>query len=153
MFYLLLNICSSTVNIYLFDCRVGSFIAAPTLSSCSMQAQLLRSTWDLPGPGVKPVTLHWQVDSLPLSCHGSPWTLALMWRGTLCSANKFLAKQVRKICPAGLNPPRLWTGNVSRVGHLKSSGRHITERNNQVKIMLISILFNPVLPKYYPINL
>ncbi|CAI9165840.1 unnamed protein product [Rangifer tarandus platyrhynchus] len=109
--------------------------------------------WDLPGPRIKLVTLHWQIDSLPLSHHGSPWTLALMCRGRLCSVSKLQAKQVRKICTAGLNPPHLRTGGMSRVGHLKSSGRHITERNTQVKIMRMFILFNPALPKYYPGNM
>ena len=27
---------------------------------------------DLPGPGIKPTSLHWQADSLPLSHQGSP---------------------------------------------------------------------------------
>ena len=30
------------------------------------------SVWDLPGPGIEPVFLHWQADSLPLSYLGHP---------------------------------------------------------------------------------
>ena len=33
------------------------------LSSCGSRAQLLRGTWDLPGPGLDPSPLHWQADS------------------------------------------------------------------------------------------
>ena len=32
---------------------------------------LLLGMWDLPGSGIKPLLLHWQVDSLPLSHQGS----------------------------------------------------------------------------------
>ena len=42
------------------------------LSSCGARAQLLRSMWDLPGLGLEPVSLHWQVDSQPLRHQGSP---------------------------------------------------------------------------------
>ena len=42
------------------------------LSYCGSRAQLLRGTWDLPRPGVEPVSLHWQADSQPLRHQGSP---------------------------------------------------------------------------------
>lgn len=42
------------------------------LSSCGMWAVLLRSVWDLPGPGIDPVTLHWQAEPQPLGHHVSP---------------------------------------------------------------------------------
>ena len=29
---------------------------------------LLQSMWDLPGSGIEPASLYWQLDSLPLSC-------------------------------------------------------------------------------------
>ena len=41
-------------------------------SSCGTWAQLPRSLWDLPGPGIEPVSLHWQTDSQPLDHQGSP---------------------------------------------------------------------------------
>ena len=34
----------------------GSRALEPRLSSCGARAQLLRSMWDLPGPGLKPVS-------------------------------------------------------------------------------------------------
>ena len=42
------------------------------LSSCGSRAQLLRGMWDLPRPGLEPVSLHWQADSQPLRHRGSP---------------------------------------------------------------------------------
>ena len=42
------------------------------LSNCGSRAQLLRSMWDLPRPGLEPVSLHWQADSQPLRHQGSP---------------------------------------------------------------------------------
>ena len=39
------------------------------LSSCGAWAQLLCGMWDLPRSGIE---IHWQADSLPLSCQGSP---------------------------------------------------------------------------------
>ena len=33
------------------------------LSSCGAWAYLLRGMWDLPGSGIKPMALQWQVDS------------------------------------------------------------------------------------------
>ena len=43
------------------------------LSNCGSRAQLLRSMWDLPRPGLEPVCpLHWQADSQPLCHQGSP---------------------------------------------------------------------------------
>ena len=42
------------------------------LSNCGSQAQLLHGMWDLPRPGLEPVSLHWQADSQPLCHQGSP---------------------------------------------------------------------------------
>ena len=42
------------------------------LNTCGAQAYLLYGMWDLPGPGIEPVSLHWKADSLPLSHQGSP---------------------------------------------------------------------------------
>ena len=42
------------------------------LSSCDTRAQLLCGMWGPPGPGIEPMLLRWQADSLPLSHLGSP---------------------------------------------------------------------------------
>ena len=42
------------------------------LSSCGSRAQLLRGMWDLPRPGLEPVSPGWQADSQPLRHQGSP---------------------------------------------------------------------------------
>ena len=42
------------------------------LSSCGSQAQLLRGTWDLPRPGLEPVSPALAADSQPLRHQGSP---------------------------------------------------------------------------------
>ena len=45
------------------------------LNSCGTQAKLLQAMWDLPGPGVEPMSpalAGGQVDSLPLSHQRSP---------------------------------------------------------------------------------
>ena len=42
------------------------------LSSCGSQDQLLRGMWDLPRPGLEPVSPHWQADSQPLRLQGGP---------------------------------------------------------------------------------
>ena len=42
------------------------------LNSCGTRVELLCGVWDLPGPGIEPMSLAWQVDSLPLSHHGGP---------------------------------------------------------------------------------
>ena len=34
------------------------------LNSCGSQAQLLHGIWDLLRPGIEPVSLHWQADSI-----------------------------------------------------------------------------------------
>ena len=47
------------------------------LSSCGSWAQLLCGMWDLPRPGLEPVSLHWQADSQPLHHQGSPTCLFL----------------------------------------------------------------------------
>ena len=44
----------------------------PRLHSCGAQAKLLWSLQDHPSSGIVPCLLHWQVDSLSLSHHGSP---------------------------------------------------------------------------------
>ena len=36
------------------------------------RAELLRDIWDLPGPGIEPVSRTWQVDFYPLDHQGSP---------------------------------------------------------------------------------
>ena len=46
------------------------------LSSCGALAYLLRGMWDLPGPGLEPVSP--ALDSQPLRHQGSP-TLSLKW--------------------------------------------------------------------------
>ena len=47
---------------------------------------LLHRMWDLPRPGIETVfNLHWQADSLPLSCQGSPshgFSILLLLRNT-----------------------------------------------------------------------
>ena len=42
------------------------------LHSCGAWASLPRGLWDLPRPEIQPVSLHWQVDCLPLSQPGKP---------------------------------------------------------------------------------
>ena len=42
------------------------------LSYCGSRAELLRGMWDLPRPGLEPMSLHWQADSQPLRHQGSP---------------------------------------------------------------------------------
>ena len=42
------------------------------LNTCGAQAYLLHGMWDLPGPGIEPVSLHWKANSLPLSHQGNP---------------------------------------------------------------------------------
>ena len=45
--------------------------AKPRLSSCEAQAGLLLGMWNLPQPGMEPMSLHWQLGSLQLSYQGS----------------------------------------------------------------------------------
>ena len=58
--------------------HMGSAVAAcePWSSggsrSFSMWAWVLRSMWNLSGPGIELVALHWQVDSYALRHQGSP---------------------------------------------------------------------------------
>ena len=47
------------------------------LSSCGSRAQLLCGMWDLPRPGLEPVSLHCQAGSQPLHHQGSPHFLFL----------------------------------------------------------------------------
>ena len=42
------------------------------LSNCGSRAQLLCGMWDLPRPGLEPVSLHWQADSQSRRHQGSP---------------------------------------------------------------------------------
>ena len=44
----------------------GSVVAAGRLHSHGTWALLLQGVWNLPGPGLEPVSLPWQVDSNPL---------------------------------------------------------------------------------------
>ena len=41
----------------------ASLVVARGLSNCGTWASLLRSVWDLPGPGSNLCPLHWQADS------------------------------------------------------------------------------------------
>ena len=50
----------------------GSWALERRLSGCGSRASLLRGLGDLPGPGIKPTALHWQVGSLPPSHLGNP---------------------------------------------------------------------------------
>lgn len=61
-------------------------------SCCGAQAQWLRSTWDLPGPGIRPVCPHWQANSLPLEHQGSPASFLFKVNDTpLCGDTTFWA--------------------------------------------------------------
>ena len=42
-----------------------------------MWALVAHGMWNLPGPGIKPVSLHWKADSYPLYHQGSPASLFL----------------------------------------------------------------------------
>ena len=44
----------------------GLGVAAGRLHSHGIWALLLQGVWNLPGPGIESVSLHWQVDSYPL---------------------------------------------------------------------------------------
>ena len=57
--------------------HMGSVVVAHGLS-CSV------ACGGLPGPGLKPMSLHWQVDSYPLCHQGSPGGLNLSSKGTYC---------------------------------------------------------------------
>ena len=55
------------------------------LSSYGSRAQLLRGMWDLPRPGLEPVSpLHWQADSQPLRHQGSPRHLLVYEKSIKC---------------------------------------------------------------------
>ena len=45
---------------------IGLSSCIRSLSSYSVLAELLCGMWNLPGPGINPCPLHWQVDSYPL---------------------------------------------------------------------------------------
>ena len=55
------------------DC--GSRALEHRLNSCGAQALLCRGMWDLPGPGIEPMSPALAVDSLPLSHQGDPASL------------------------------------------------------------------------------
>ena len=60
-----------------------SVVSAHGLSSFGSQAQQLwhmslHSMWNLPGPGVNPCPLHWQVDYYPLHHQESPRSFTLL---------------------------------------------------------------------------
>ena len=42
------------------------------LNNCLSGLAALQHMWDLPDPGIEPVSLHWQANSLPLSHQGGP---------------------------------------------------------------------------------
>ena len=44
-----------------------SLVAACRLIICGVPAQPPRGMWALPGPGIEPTSLHWQLDFLPLA--------------------------------------------------------------------------------------
>ena len=49
----------SSCGLWALECRLSSFglrALQHRLSSCGAQAQLLHGMWDLPGPGIKPVS-------------------------------------------------------------------------------------------------
>ena len=61
-------------------CSGFSCCRAWALDTCAQQlsgawAQLLCSIWNLPGPGIETLSLHWQADSPPLYYQGSPLLL------------------------------------------------------------------------------
>ena len=62
----------------------GPWALEHRVSSCSARTLLLCSIWDLPGPGVKPCKLHWQVDSSPLDQQGSLPIFISSFVTTLC---------------------------------------------------------------------
>ena len=55
-------------------------------SSCDAWASLLSGMWSLPGPGIKPDSLHCQADSHPVDHQGSPGCIIL--RGELRSKGR-----------------------------------------------------------------
>ena len=48
-------------------------------SRCGPWAWLLQGMWDLPGPGIEPYPLHWQVGSYPPDRQGSPIIHSDLW--------------------------------------------------------------------------
>ena len=46
--------------------RCSSQALEHRLSSCGAWTELLHGMWNLPGPGIEPVSLYWQADSYPL---------------------------------------------------------------------------------------
>ena len=55
------------------------------LSSCGLQAQLPYGTWDLPGPGIKPVSPALAGGLLPLSHQGNPAISSFILKNVLVS--------------------------------------------------------------------
>ena len=56
----------------------GSRALECRLSSCGAQAQLLRGMWDLPGPGLEPVSPAWTGGFLTTAPPGKPYSKLLM---------------------------------------------------------------------------
>ena len=50
----------------------ASVVVGCGLTSFGTRAQLICSLWTLPGPGIEPMSLLWQMDSYPLCHQGSP---------------------------------------------------------------------------------
>ena len=61
--------------------------------------------WDLPRPGIKPVSLHCQVDSLPLSHQGDP-LFSILDAYDLC-VHTVVSVVSDSVQPYGLQPARL----------------------------------------------
>ena len=64
------------------------------LSSCGSRAQLLRGMWDLPRPGLEPVSLHWQADSQPLRHQGSPCCYSYSLQSLSLTATRRIFKRI-----------------------------------------------------------
>ena len=72
----------------------GSRALEHRFKCCGTRAQLLCSTWDPPGSGIKLHLLHWQGDSFPLSHQGSP--LWLLFRSALISTIFLNSKSISR---------------------------------------------------------
>ena len=56
----------------------GRGLWSTDFSSRGARASLLLGVWNLPGPGIEPIPLHWPVDSHPLCHQGSPEVAVLL---------------------------------------------------------------------------
>ena len=64
-----------------FSCHRTQDSRQAGFSSCGAWALLFCHKWNLPGPGIEPVSLHWQADSYPLRHQGSPMlSILYSWR-------------------------------------------------------------------------